>query len=54
MASAKELTTIQEGQRMSPNLVMRDSYILDFLKLHDTWQESDLEAATIRDMESFL
>jgi predicted nuclease of restriction endonuclease-like (RecB) superfamily len=39
---------------MSPNLVMRDPYILDFLGLRDTWQESDLEAAIIREMESFL
>jgi predicted nuclease of restriction endonuclease-like (RecB) superfamily len=35
-------------------LVMRDPYILDFLGLRDTWQEGDLEAAIIREMESFL
>ena len=40
--------------RMSPALVMRDPYILDFLGLRDTWQEGDLEAAIIREMESFL
>jgi hypothetical protein len=33
---------------------MRDPYILDFLGLRDTCQESDLEAAIIREMESFL
>jgi len=33
---------------------MRDPYILDFLGLRDTWQESDLETAIIREMESFL
>lgn len=51
---AQELTTLRDPQRMSPNLVMRDPYILDFLGLRDTWQESDLEAAIIREMESFL
>jgi len=51
---AQELATLQDAQRMSPNLVMRDPYILDFLGLRDTWQESDLEAAIIREMESFL
>jgi predicted nuclease of restriction endonuclease-like (RecB) superfamily len=51
---AQELATMQDAQRMSPNLVMRDTYILDFLGLRDTWQESDLEAAIIREMESFL
>jgi hypothetical protein len=33
---------------------MRDPYILDFLGLRDSWQESDLEAAIIREMEAFL
>jgi len=51
---AKELATLRDAQRMSPALVMRDPYILDFLGLQDTWQEDDLEAAIIREMESFL
>src|SRR3546814_18425289 len=49
-----ELATLRDAQRMSPALVMRDPYILDFLDLRDTWQESDLETAIIREMESFL
>ncbi|MGJ7546151.1 PDDEXK nuclease domain-containing protein [Variovorax sp. LT1R16] len=51
---AQELATMRDAQRMSPSLVMRDPYILDFLGLRDTWQEGDLEAAIIREMESFL
>ncbi|WP_247318648.1 PDDEXK nuclease domain-containing protein [Ralstonia pseudosolanacearum] len=51
---AQELATMRDAQRMSPALVMRDPYILDFLGLRDTWQEGDLEAAIIREMESFL
>jgi len=50
----QELAALRDAQRMSPALVMRDPYILDFLGLQDTWQESDLEAAIIREMESFL
>lgn len=50
----QELATWRDAQRMTPELVMRDPYILDFLGLRDSWQESDLEAAIIREMESFL
>ena len=38
---AEELATLRDAQRMSPALVMRDPYILDFLDLRDTWQEGD-------------
>jgi len=51
---AQELATLRDAQRMSPSLVMRDPYILDFLSLRDTWQETDLESAIIREMEFFL
>lgn len=51
---ARELKALRSSKRMSPALVMRDPYILDFLNLRDTWQEGDLEAAIVREMESFL
>ena len=51
---AQELATLAGAQLMSPALVMRDPYILDFLGLQDSWQEGDLEGAIIREMESFL
>ncbi|MGE8230286.1 Putative nuclease YhcG [uncultured Comamonas sp.] len=51
---AQELATLRDAQRMTPALVMRDPYILDFLGLRDSWQESDLETAIIREMEAFL
>ncbi|MFH5249900.1 YhcG family protein [Burkholderia semiarida] len=51
---AAELATMRDAQRMSPSLIMRDPYILDFLGLRDTWQEGDLETAIIREMEAFL
>lgn len=45
---------MRDAQLISPSLVMRDPYILDFLGLRDTWKEGDLEEAIIREMESFL
>lgn len=51
---AQELATLRDAQRMTPALVMRDPYVLDFLRLRYSWQESDLEAAIIREMEAFL
>lgn len=53
-AIAEELQSLRHTQPMSPSLIMRDPYILDFLGLQDSWRESDLEAAIIREMESFL
>jgi predicted nuclease of restriction endonuclease-like (RecB) superfamily len=50
----QELSALRDAQRMSPALLMRDPYILDFLGLQDTVQEGDVEAAIIREMESFL
>jgi predicted nuclease of restriction endonuclease-like (RecB) superfamily len=51
---AQELATLRDTQRMTPTLLMRDPYVLDFLGLQDTWAESDLEAAILREMEAFL
>lgn len=49
-----ELAVLRESDRVSPDLLMRDPYVLDFLGLHDTYLESDLEAAIVREIESFL
>lgn len=50
----QELAALNDTERMSPTMLMRDPYILDFLGLRDTWLESDLEAAIVREMEAFL
>jgi predicted nuclease of restriction endonuclease-like (RecB) superfamily len=50
----KELAELREEDRMSPDLVFRDPYVLDFLNLKDTFSERDLEAAILRELESFL
>jgi len=50
----KELAELREEDRMSPDLIFRDPYVLDFLNLKDTFSERDLEAAILRELESFL
>lgn len=49
-----ELESLREADRLTPELVFRDPYFLDFLGLKDAYQEKDLEAAILREMESFL
>lgn len=49
----KELATLRDG-RMTPDLVFRDPYLLDFLGLSVAYSEKDLEAAILREMESVL
>ena len=49
-----ELQRLRDEDRVTPDLVFRDPYILDFLGLKDTYAEKDLEAAILREMESFL
>ena len=39
---------------MTPDLVFRDPYLLDFLGLEDTYSERDLEAAILRELEAKL
>jgi len=51
---AKELKTLREEDRLTPDLVFRDPYVLDFLGLRDTYSEKDLENALLREIESFL
>jgi predicted nuclease of restriction endonuclease-like (RecB) superfamily len=50
----KELSALRESGALSPDLVFRDPYMLDFLDLADTYSEKDLESAILRDMERFL
>lgn len=49
-----ELDTLREQDRLSPELVFRDPYVLDFLGLKDRFLEKDLEDAILRELESFL
>jgi predicted nuclease of restriction endonuclease-like (RecB) superfamily len=49
-----ELDALQKEDLLTPDLVFRDPYVLDFLGLKDAYLEKDLEAAILREMESFL
>ena len=50
----QELAALREEDRLTPDLVFRDPYFLDFLGLKDTYSEKDLESAILRDLERFL
>ncbi|MDP3564913.1 MAG: PDDEXK nuclease domain-containing protein [Methanoregula sp.] len=50
----KELAALRAEDRMTPDLVFRDHYLLDFLGLSDTYSERDLEDSIIREMERFI
>lgn len=49
-----ELKKLAEKGDVSPNLVLKDPYILDFLGLKDRYYEKDLEDAILRELEAFL
>jgi len=49
-----ELAALRAEDRLTPDLVFRDPYVLDFLRLHDTHHEQDVELAILRELEAFL
>ncbi|EQD63098.1 protein containing DUF1016 [mine drainage metagenome] len=49
-----KISHLRAGGQMTPDMVFRDPYMLDFLGLPDGYSERDLEAAILRDMERFL
>lgn len=49
-----ELAELRAEDKLSPDLVFRDPYILDFLGLRDRYLEKDLEDAILRELETFL
>ncbi len=51
---ANELGTLRETDRITPALVFRDPYFLDFLGLDDHYIERDVEDAIMRELEQFL
>jgi predicted nuclease of restriction endonuclease-like (RecB) superfamily len=49
-----DLAVLRKEQRPSPELLLKDPYILDFLGLNDRYLEKDLEDAILRDIEQFM
>ena len=52
--AAMELQQLQDEDKLTPDLVFRDPYMLDFLGLKDAFSEKDLEAAILREIEAFI
>ncbi len=49
-----ELAQLRSEDQLSPDLVFRDPYVLDFLGLKNRYLEKDLEDAILRELETFL
>jgi len=49
-----QLRELKEEDKMTPELVFRDPYVLDFLELSDTYSERDLERAILNALEKFI
>lgn len=50
----QELAALREQDKLTPDLVFRDPYFLDFLGLADTYSEKDLESAILRELQRFI
>jgi predicted nuclease of restriction endonuclease-like (RecB) superfamily len=49
-----DLEALRKTGKPTKELVLRDPYLLEFLGLEDTYSESDLEKAILKDLEKFL
>ncbi len=52
--AAEELSKLRESDKLTPDLVFRDPYFLDFLGLKNTYSENDVETAILREIEAFI
>lgn len=50
----QDLTALRDEDRMTPDLVFRDPYFLDFLGLTGKCSENDVEQAILRELEAFI
>jgi predicted nuclease of restriction endonuclease-like (RecB) superfamily len=49
-----DLELLKNEQQISPDLVFRDPYFLDFLGLNDSYSEKDLETAILVELQKFI
>ncbi len=49
-----EIDALRKEDRLTPDLVFKDRYFLDFLGLNDRYIEKDIEDAIIREIEQFI
>jgi predicted nuclease of restriction endonuclease-like (RecB) superfamily len=50
----QDLEALKNEQKITPDLIFKDPYFLDFLGLRDTFSEKDLENAILAELQSFL
>ena len=49
-----DLELLRNEQKLSPDLVFRDPYFLDFLGLSDKYSEKDLETSIVAELQGFI
>lgn len=49
-----ELQQLKDTAKITPDMVFRDPYFLDFLGLKDTYSEKDLESAIVAELQRFI
>lgn len=49
-----DLELLKNEQKISPDLVFRDPYFLDFLGLKNNYSEKDLESAILTELQDFI
>lgn len=52
--AAQELEALRDEDKLTPDLVFRDPYLLHFLGLKDVYSEKDLETAILADIQGFI
>ncbi len=50
----KDLEILKTEKKISPDLTFRDPYLLDFLGLHNSFSEKDLESSILSNLQIFL
>lgn len=50
----REIQNLRDDNKLTPDMVFRDPYTLDFLKLKDPYTEREFENAILQSMENFL
>ncbi|MEP6803882.1 MAG: PDDEXK nuclease domain-containing protein [Flavobacterium sp.] len=49
-----DLASLKNEKQISPDLTFRDPYFLDFLGLHDSYSEKDLESSILAQLQNFI
>lgn len=52
--ATQELKALREKDKLTPDLVFRDPYFLDFLGLKNSYSEKDLESSILLELQQFI